>query len=79
MFVEGGLPVEISVVRMLNELVRAPLADLDAAVTDVIGRLSGVCGASCRSRWGCSAMNWEITKNALECIIMQIRDDDGNS
>lgn len=49
MFVEGGLPVEISVVRMLNELVRAPLADLDAAVTDVIGRLSGVCGAS----WAC--------------------------
>ena len=34
---------------MLNELVRAPLADLDAAVTDVIGRLSGVCGAS----WAC--------------------------
>ena len=43
------MPVEVSVVRMLNELVRTPLADLDTAVTEVIGRLSGICGAS----WAC--------------------------
>ncbi|WP_216821396.1 PAS domain-containing protein [Tabrizicola sp. TH137] len=43
------MPEEISVVRMLNELVRTPLPNLDQAVTRSIGRLAEVSGAG----WAC--------------------------
>lgn len=43
------MPEEISVVRMLNELVRTPLHSLDKAVTRSIGRLAEVSGAG----WAC--------------------------
>lgn len=46
---EDGVPEEISVVRMLNELVRTPLQSLDQAVTLVIGQLAEVSGAG----WAC--------------------------
>jgi len=42
------LPDEISLVRMLNELVRTPLADLDKAVSQAIGQLCTHVGAG----WG---------------------------
>ncbi len=42
------MPDEISVVRLLNELVRTPLSDLDTAVTRTIGDLAGHVGAG----WG---------------------------
>lgn len=38
---------EVSLVRLLNQLVRTPLSGLDAAVTDTIGVLSRRIGASC--------------------------------
>ena len=46
---EDGVPEEISVVRMLNELARTPLQSLDQAVTRAIGRLAEVSGAG----WAC--------------------------
>jgi PAS domain S-box-containing protein len=42
------LPDEISLVRLLNELVRTPLTDLDQAVSEAIGRLCSHVGAG----WG---------------------------
>ena len=42
------MPDEISIVRMLNELVRTPLSDLDQAVTRTIGDLASHIGAG----WG---------------------------
>jgi GAF domain-containing protein len=42
------LPDEISLVRLLNELVRTPLTDLDKAVSQAIGRLCTHIGAG----WG---------------------------
>ncbi len=42
------MPDEISLVRMLNELVRTPLADLDKAVSQAIGQLCTHVGAG----WG---------------------------
>ena len=42
------MPDEISIVRMLNDLVRTPLSDLDQAVTRTIGDLATHIGAG----WG---------------------------
>lgn len=46
---EDGVPEEISVVRMLNELVRTPLQSLDQAVARAIAQLSQLTGAG----WAC--------------------------
>ena len=46
---EDRVPEEISVVRMLNELVRTPLPGLDEAVNRCIAQLAEFSGAS----WGC--------------------------
>lgn len=46
---EDGLPEEISVLRMLNELVKTPLQGLDQAVTRFIAQLAEVTGAG----WAC--------------------------
>ena len=42
------MPEEMTVVRMLNALLRTPLADLDTAVTEMIGKLAGLANAG----WG---------------------------
>lgn len=43
------MPEEMTVVRMLNTLVRTPLTELDSAVTEMIGKMSGLAGAG----WAC--------------------------
>ena len=43
------MPEEMTVVRMLNTLVRTPLTELDSAVTEMIGKMTDLAGAG----WGC--------------------------